>query len=268
MLAGRSRPTSAGVLLAIAAAVKITPGLLLLYWIVRRQWRAAASFILCSLIIEAITIAAVGPGVYLDYVRELARTSRILLVSFNNQSLAAWWMGHDYTAAELFRWRDFPLPKALRAISLVLSFASALAGGVMDRRANHQEGIHAPIAPIGAIFAMIGTMVFAPIAWSHYAVILVIPVMVLFDVASRKNLRLPWRAALAAIAITAFVLNLYPLSYREILMHAYYSPAIFGHKQISLVRSQFYASILCLLGMALVAVCARDLPSKEKELGP
>lgn len=58
-----SRPFSAGVLVALAACVKVTPGLWAAYLLYKRQWRALLG-VLCGTIIalEVIPLAALSPG--------------------------------------------------------------------------------------------------------------------------------------------------------------------------------------------------------------
>jgi hypothetical protein len=248
-LAGRGRPVSGGLLLAVAAAVKITPGLLLIYWLVQRNWKAAASFVFWSIAIAVVTLMVAGPKLSLEYLHTLSRASNLLLVAFNNQSFAAWWMGRSYPASELFVWHTFDLPMRMKVISTALSLGSATMGGWMDRTSTAKTGSIIPC--FGAGFAIAGTMIFAPIAWSHYSIVLVIPAMLLIDGSLRETLSFRWRYGFFLIALIVLALNLYPLSYREILMHAYKLKAP-GGQTLSLVRSQFYAGLCSMVGMWLL----------------
>jgi len=60
---------------------------------------------------------------------------------------------------------------------------------------------------------------------------------------------LNWRICFAVTALIILALNLYPVSYREILMHAYIRA---GRWSPSLVRSQFYAGLVSMAGMGLL----------------
>lgn len=248
-LAAKKRGVWAGLLLAVAAAVKITPGLLLLYWLARRQWKAAASFGVASAAIVAITAAVAGPTVFMAYLTELSRTSNVLLVAFNNQSLAAWWMGHRYPASDLFVWNILRLPFGVKLISTLLSVASVVVGGWMDN--GQPPGKTGGIRLSGAAFAMAGATIFAPIAWSHYSILLVVPVMILIDAHLQRSSNRRERWIFLALALAVFALNLYPLSYREVLMHPF-TLRVLGNRPLSLVRSQFYAGLLAMAGMWLV----------------
>jgi hypothetical protein len=142
-------------------------------------------------------------------------------------------------------WHILRLPVRMKLLTMALSVIVTVWGGWMDRRAAL---IRVDAPPYGAIFAMVGATVFATIAWSHYYILLVIPVMLMLDAAlgERDRIKSAW---LVAISVAVLALNLYPLSYRMILMHPF---ILHGH-QISLVRSQFYSGLLAMLGMWILS---------------
>ena len=228
LLARRNNQIAAGILLACAAAVKITPGYLLLYWLVCRKWKAAGCFVLSSTLIVVLSVTATSYGLFRDFIANLSYTSNILLISYNNQSLAAWWEGM-HMAPELQKWIVHPLPLGMKILSLLLTLASSFGGGWLDlKRADDQP-------PYGAIFALLGATVFASISWNHYAIILIIPIMLLVQhyVTERRSI---WLVLAAAI----YVLNLDP------------GIGIGKHIVFPIVRSHFFAMVL---SMAAMVVC-------------
>ena len=245
ILAEEERPIAAGMLLACAAAVKVTPGILLIYWLLTRRWRAAVSMVLCSGLLMLFTLTAVGPHLVAAYFADLHRISRVLLVSLNNQSFAAWVMGHFHPEDDLFDVDIFPLPTAVRLGSTALLIAFTAAGGWVDRRRRTLDGGLAPVrVPIGATMALMAVTLFAPIAWTHYFVILVAPVMVLLE--ESRRLRSGW---IAAAAVLIAVLNFRPLATDVIHM---------DEGRFSLLRGQFYAGVLCLVAIGCVAWLQRS----------
>ncbi len=73
-LAERRRAIAAGALLAAAAAVKLTPAFLVLYWLLRKQNRAAGSFLLFSAAIAVFSLVSTGTTlnlIYLNNVRQI-----------------------------------------------------------------------------------------------------------------------------------------------------------------------------------------------------
>ena len=245
------KPVLAGVVLALAAAVKITPGLILIYWLFTRQRKAAISFVISSVALLTITIALTGIGLVKDYFASMSRISHILLVAWNNQSLASWWLGRSFSKVEIYDWHSFPLPASVKFVSLALLVASAVAGGWLDRRLMTARP-DAP--PYGAVFTMIGATVFTPIAWSHYYILLIVPLMLLIDETVRRR---SYEFAVAAIGI--LLLTEYPLlPHQSRLLHLH-----FAHE----MRTQFYAGILAMACLMLLHLRrmqqAKSLPSSE-----
>lgn len=64
-----SKPVLAGILLGIAIALKIFPGLLLLYFVVLRKYRTVVSTVACTGAIFAISLLVFGFQSYQDYVQ-------------------------------------------------------------------------------------------------------------------------------------------------------------------------------------------------------
>ncbi len=244
ILAEREWPISAGFLLACAAAVKVTPGIVLVYWLVTRRWRAAGSLVVWSVVLMGLTYLAVGPHLVAEYLADLHRVSRVLLVAQNNQSFAAWWMARFYSPDEVFDITILPLPAAMRIGSMLLTVAFTAFGGYLDwsrERRGVPDGFGAP--PIGATMALVAMTIFAPIAWTHYSIILVAPVMVL--VQETRELRNWWLAALVAVAV---VLNYPPLATDVLHMDI---------GDYSVIRGQFFAGVLCLVGLGAVGWMTR-----------
>ncbi len=235
VLAQKERPLWAGLALALAASVKITPAFLLLYWLLSRRYKASFSFVGFSVLLVALTLLLTGPALFLAYLHELSGVSKVLLVAFNNQSLAAWWMGRHYPASDLFNWRIHPLSPLVKWVSLSLSVLCGVLGGLMDRKQSH-DGTTYP--PYGALFTTVGCTMFAAIAWNHYYILLIIPIMFLLG-AMFKGQPVLW----GGLAALLYALNLYPVAYGSIL-HL--------HKTHSIARSEFYSGVVCLLALVLL----------------
>ena len=227
---------AAGLALACAAAVKLTPIVLVLYWLLTGRWRAALSAVLWSALLFGVTLAAVGPGVTAAYLESLHRVSRVLLVAQNNQSFAAWVMGRFYPPDEVFDINSLPLPAAVRLGSTALMLACTAAGGWLDRRIAGRAPGPAPrgtaFPPVGAMVALIALTVFAPIAWTHYFILLIAPVMVALQ--AMRSRRRWW--PLAAL-VPAALLNFPPLATQVLTMDI---------SDYAVVRGQFFSGILIL----------------------
>ena len=240
LVSARRYPILAGLLLAVAAAVKITPGFLLLYWLCTRQRKAALSFVLSSVALAALTLLAVGPNLLSAYLHELAEVSDVLLVAFNNQSLAAWLLAHTHPE-ELFVWRIYPLGTAAKLASMLFCIGSSILGGLLDRRSDPAQPAS---PPVGAVIAMLGATMGTPIAWTHYFILLLLPITLML--AANRRRRSP---LLLALVVAIYLLNLYPVSIGSILEQT---------TAFSVVRSQWYAGLLSLIGLILLHRRAAD----------
>ncbi len=237
ILAERRKPVWAGVLLAFAAAVKITPGILFLYWIVTRQYKAAISFAVISIALFGFTIRLLGSGLVHTYLQSLSFDSNVLLYAFNNESLAIWWTTLGYPKAGMYRSAIYVLPPILKLVCNIITVAAALMGGWLDRRIHDRAPAESQITPpFGAIIALFAVTMCAPIAWTHYYITLVIPMMLFLDRRLRGG---HWRWLALIIAI--LLLNYYPISMGYV--HLYY-------KSFTIMRSQFYSGLLAIGGLA------------------
>jgi hypothetical protein len=169
------------------------------------------------------------------YVGSLVENSRVLLVAMNNQSFAAWYLAHRYPAGELFEWHVYALPGYVKTIGLVASVGAAVFGGLLDRSWSAE-------APYGAVFVMVATMVFTPIAWTHYFIVLVVPAMLMLA-EQRRSRSLLW----AVVPAVVFCLSLYPVSHGAVagLYHRFPASGLVPY----LVRGQFYSGIVCLVSL-------------------
>jgi hypothetical protein len=248
VLAERGRPIAGGALVACAAAVKLTPGILVVYWLVTRRWKAAFSVVLTWAGLMLLTYLAVGPRLTAAYLADLHRVSGVLLVAQNNQSFAAWAMDRFYPPDAVFDVTILPLPALVRVGSMLLMVGFTAAGALVDRIAVEPDspgnGLRRP--PLGAMVALIAMTIFAPIAWTHYSIVLVAPVMVL--AAEALRLRNRWRWAVAGLTAAALLLNYPPLATNVITMDIADS---------AVVRGQFFSALLCLGGLAVAAAGAR-----------
>jgi uncharacterized membrane protein len=63
------RPWRAGIWLGLAAAIKLFPGFLGLYFLFRREWKQLTAMVLSFSLMTLLTIATLGVDTYADYIR-------------------------------------------------------------------------------------------------------------------------------------------------------------------------------------------------------
>lgn len=253
ILAERKRPILAGLCLALAAAVKITPAVLLIYWLFTRRGKAAMSMVLWSAALAVLTLVTTGPDVMRAYLADLHRISNVLLLSQNNQSFAASAMSFFYPRGEIALFHMLPLPPAIRLASSALMVACTAAGGWIDRLMADRGQ---PAAYLGAAMALLAATLFAPIAWTHYFFILVIPILAIAHANRSLHSRLLY--ALTALIV---ILNFRPFSTDVTEMQV---------GRLAIVRGQFFAGVLAFVALGIVAwrhrrpAVARVAPAPEQ----
>jgi hypothetical protein len=175
-----------GVGVGIATAVKLTPGLLLVYLLVTRQWRAlwTATFTVVALTACGFLIAPAESMRYFGHL--IWQTGRIGATdAVANQSLAGLFARVAGTATAPTGW--------WLGASLLM-----LVAGLRRARAAHLDGDEmAALTLVGLTANLI-----SPMSWTHHLVFLPIAVLVLTDVALRNGDPLAGAAALAGYALS------------------------------------------------------------------
>lgn len=242
--ADRGRAATAGIALAAAATVKLTPALLVIYWAVRGQWRALLWFVLASMVLVAATWATSGLELFQAYLKTVGRISNVLLVSFNNQSLPAWWHGRAADPKELWAWTMLALPTATKLVTTALAVLVVVGGGLIDRNVRARGA--------GAAVALVGLTAFTSLAWSHYYIVLLPAMMVLVD-RSLQDRRLRW--GLLAVLVVV-LLNVRPFAV---------NPFHFGQVgSIAVVRSHFFSALLAIAALCCLEWYRRSAQCSER----
>lgn len=161
----------AGAGVGLATAVKLTPGLFIVYFLVTRQWRVASTAIGSALGATLVGYLFAGKETVTYFTSVVWDTNRVGFVDATpNQSLAGL----------LARAYDSPTTPRL----MWLAFAALLlAVGLSRARSAHAEGDEL------AAFTIVGLTANAicPISWTHHLVFLVTALVILVDAALRRR---------------------------------------------------------------------------------
>jgi uncharacterized membrane protein YdcZ (DUF606 family) len=224
----RGRFVLAGIVLAVCAYTKITPMWIALTWLSYGNRRAAASFAVSSAVLVAATPLACGWANLASFLVNLAHNATSVLLTFNNDSLASVLLQGRLDQDTAFRFQPVHIPVWVSCLSNAALLTSAIVIGLYERT---REGRR-----IGPIFTLVAATVFTPLAWNHYFVVLVLPMILFVDLARQR--RAAWWLVPAVVVL---VLNIPPLAYA-------------GGSSLWVValRSQFWAALLCLIMLALV----------------
>jgi hypothetical protein len=189
------RPLLAGTLLGTAAAVKLFPGFLLLYFLVRRDWRAVAAGAASFVLLGAITAGVLGIDAYRDYVGLVVPHVRGGESSWLNSSLAGFWARLFDPATQQERVDPLLRSAALaRGATLVCRAAVVVLVGWSAWRAPTTAGRDLAFA-----LAMVGMLLVSPVTWDHYFLLLALPVLVVWQALPSRGIARPAFALVPAI---------------------------------------------------------------------
>ena len=226
--ANKNQSKVAGFMLAVAASIKLSPAFLIFYWGAKRQYLAILWFFIGALAIALLSFGLVGLDINLIFLKNIInRVANTLLVSFNNQSLAAWWVYGPNMESELLDWKSLDLPSYLKFFGAALSAVLLILVGVMERvfgKTSLQQGATACIS-------VLVITAFSPIAWTHYYIVLVPAAMVLMQ--ARLTL-------FKLLVLLIFLLNVEPIAIDPM------APRI---TSITIIRSQFFAAVLAMVAL-------------------
>lgn len=163
----RGRTVLSGALLGFAAALKLIPAFLLAYHLARRRFSAVAAGVLTFLLANAVGVTLLGWDAYVTYVTVVTREVAKFRDTWPNASLPGLW-------AKLFEgqygnvrpiWESAATSRALTVLSM-----AALAGHFLYIAARNRSVACDDRAWASGVTAM---LLASPITWSHYFVLLV-----------------------------------------------------------------------------------------------
>ena len=162
----RGQPGAAGLAAGAAAAIKLFPALVLVYFVAAGRWRAALAAALTALGLNLAALTLFGPEEFGTYVREVLPSLDVFRGSWLNVSLTGYW---TRVGASLHA------PVLGAGAASVCQLAVVAAVWWAGRRAPSPDARDRAFAA-----AVVGMPLASPVAWSHYFVILALPLLVMW----------------------------------------------------------------------------------------
>lgn len=201
----RRADIAAGIALALAAAIKGYPALIVLVWLMSGNCRAAVAFAAAGGALAALSVALAGWPLHGDFLRAsraIAGTGLLTNLSYNLDSVLGNTVLADRVAFILSPYRDpalgdragwflYARPGWLVLLGLLLQIA-ALALTARALRGRVASGQRAAIWAAGLTFATLA----GPVAWSYYYIAPAAFLPLLID-------RLGWLRGLLAMTVLA-----------------------------------------------------------------
>lgn len=185
------RGSTKGVLVGLATAVKIYPGLFIVTWILRRQWREALTAIVTTTSTLVLALALWPSSTLTFFSSELFGGGELARFKSGTESLAS----SSITA--LFMRPPFHFADVNNVINLSLM---ALVVVLILWGGHRLWLLGYPLSSLVVVF--VGTAVGAPVAWDHYFVF--VPLLFVIPI------EFGWRASFARIATACAVTMMLP----------------------------------------------------------
>jgi alpha-1,2-mannosyltransferase len=193
----RGRQAMAGVLLGAAALLKPPLALFLPYFVLRRYWRAAIVMAAFAALALAASIAFFGIELHRFWFRAFVlEQGSGPIGAYNVQSINGF-LAHLLTRGHLRDWYPIDVGRAFKLLSAGLSAAFVAVVAVGCWRAGSPRRIAERHLELWLVLCL--TVLVAPISWTHYYVLLLIPIAAL--VARYASLDRISRVALAAAIV-------------------------------------------------------------------
>lgn len=168
---------------ALAISIRPTLGILILWQLLRRQWRAVAWTVGAGLVLIVVTLPFVGIGGYGDYLTVLRNVSDVIGVEHNlDLGSTALTLGADDTIANL---------------ALVGGYILAIGAVALSLRRDREVGF---MVSLGA------SLLLSPLLWDHYLAMLILPAAFLVQRGRTWALALPLLSWLPAEALPFIVI--------------------------------------------------------------
>jgi hypothetical protein len=171
------RPLLAGTLLGTATAIKLFPGFVVVYLLLRRDWRAVTATAVSFAILTGVTAAILGVAAYSDYVRDVLPQVAAYQSDWLNASFAGFWSrlfnptSHQNIVIPL--WTS-PALAAGGTLACRLALLALLVCSLwrMQTRAERDLGFG---------LVLLAMLLVSPVAWDHYFLLLFLPVIVIWQ---------------------------------------------------------------------------------------
>ena len=193
VLLRRGKEIPAGILLGLAAAIRIYPLFLLLHLLQRRSWKALGAAVAGGLSWAGLTALVADPSSFWHYLATLQEEVPTLYPRWGNFSL--WGSVHKLASI----WPALGERPALRdGLALALSAGILLLTLWLARRPGRRP---AGVDRAYGLF-IVGALLASPLSWIYYQVLLYVPFFFLL-VGGQRERRRPAVTALLVVALAA-----------------------------------------------------------------
>jgi alpha-1,2-mannosyltransferase len=241
----RGWPWLSGVALAGPAMLKVSPAIVVGYFLWRREWRVVAGAALGGLALLALSIGVAGWHNHVTFVRETLPSLSKGSTFYDNVSLGGALARAHFGESSWYYEDEVPdWPPGLRLGSLLLAGAIVVGGYLLARRDTEA----------GFMLSTVAAVLVAPIAWSFYPTWLIPSLLFLVH---RYEVRRAW-PRLALLALLYPLLAIVPAHFSTIDEDIYRYP----------IKTAVLALYWCLLAWEAVTPLAAREPERRRDASP
>jgi hypothetical protein len=246
--AARDRWGLAGVGLGVAAVLKISPILLIVYLVARGKIRAGVAAVATAVAMVVVAACFGRPGELFTWARDVAPAISRASSNVENVSVPAWFARMVSTGNDLLA--NDSILQQWRALGVIAAVA-LLAGVWWRRRAD-------AVVPLELAIVVLVALLAGPLTWDHYASWAVLAIVVLADVSRWSQ----WSARQRWVAGTAGALGVGLLRVGT----QYVSPErVASEPVLKIASGAKTCGLLVLLGLALWALLGAPSPGRSDD---
>jgi len=191
---GAGKSIAAGLLLAVATWCKFFPGLLVLYWLFRRDFRSVAAFLAgCALIFSA-GLLMFDREVIHAYFELLKVMGRGVLFCAPNQSIEAFFMRFQHPIQRMMEIVTYLVSPGLKITALIIKTLIIFSWFFLIMRLKSREesaGSPSHNTLLAGYYLMAVMVMLLPISWTHYYLFLMPLTFYMLDLFRDKRLNIP-----------------------------------------------------------------------------
>ena len=182
-IANRSeRNYLAGGLIGIAASIKLFPGFMFLYFVLRRKWQSILSGIICFILLTWLTAGIFGPNVYSAYLKNVLPVVSMFRSNLINSSIIGFWskLFDTVPAEHIVPLTQSPiLARMASGLSCLTIIICLFLVGEGSKTKDDSDILY-------SLF-VIALLLLSPLTWEHAFLLLILPFIVIWKRVKEKK---------------------------------------------------------------------------------
>jgi hypothetical protein len=239
-----------GPCLAMAAAIKLFPAIMILYFLWKREYVIVASAAATALVAAVLSLLVAGRDALLTFAAVILPALLKGTAFFQNQGVNGFFSRLFVHPDLYYSLHELPSCPQACQLSYLASGALLAAGAYLTRHAlSRKDHIR---FDLGFSLAMIVMLLVSIISWDHYLTSLLLVFLVLLSPALPKSVTRTRYLAAGACGWAAYLLMEIPTTLYGMTLHSYPGNSAPAVGRVLLLSVGFYAQLLLFLSLAIL----------------